>query len=301
MGDARLHERLLVIVADDLGRSSSANSAIAEARTNGILTSASLMAGGAAFEEAVEMALDLRLSVGVHVTLCDGRSVLPHSVVPDLTDPDGQMERSPSTAWMRYMRHGILPQIEAEIEAQFERIGKAGIQASYVNGHHHLHMHPLVFDVVCRHALRRGISWIRFPAEPLPIILSLGSRVRGLMPFIEWSVFGMLSIYNSRTARKYGMRPARRVYGLSRTEDIDEGYLLNILSRIDSPVSELFAHPDADTEPGRRELKALTSDRVRRRLDSLGIRLAAYDELPDTCGQRVCGQDDMAFQKMRSK
>ncbi len=301
MGNARLYERLLVVVADDLGRSLSVNAAIAEARSRGILTSASIMAGGEAFEEAVEIALDLGLCVGVHVTLCDGRSVLSSSVIPELTSPDGQMERSPSVAWVRYMRRGILSQIEAEVEAQFDRIEKAGIQAAYVNSHHHMHMHPLVFDLVCRHASKRGISRIRVPSEPLPIILSLRSRSRGLMPFIEWSVFGMLNIYNSRTARKYGMRPTRRVYGLSRTEDVDEGYLLNILSRLDDPVSELFVHPDAETESGRRELEALTSARVHERLDSLGIGLAGYDELSGSYGQQVCGRDVVSFEKMRSK
>ena len=279
MNNTHLDERLIVTVADDFGRSSSVNLAVAEARRRGVLTSASIMAGGEAFEEAVSIATDLRLCVGVHVTLCDGRAVLPGSVIPDLAGPDGRMEKSPSAAWLRFMRRGILPQIEAEVDAQFDRIEKAGIQAAYVNSHHHLHMHPVVFDVVCRQASRRGIFWVRFPAEPLPVVLGLRSPSRGLMPFIEWAVFGMLSVYNLRTAGKYGMRAARRVYGLSRTEDVDEGYLLNILSRIDSPMSEFFVHPDTATSSGRRELEALTSTEVRKRLDSLGITPTGYGKV----------------------
>lgn len=66
-------EKYLVTVADDLGRSASVNEAIAEAHDNGILTAASLMAGGEAFQDAIQIALKRRhLSVGLHATFCDG-------------------------------------------------------------------------------------------------------------------------------------------------------------------------------------------------------------------------------------
>jgi predicted glycoside hydrolase/deacetylase ChbG (UPF0249 family) len=71
------HERrFFVTVADDFGRTLSVNAAVAEAHDNGILSSASLMAGGEAFDDAVRIS-DARktLSVGIHVTLCDGRAV----------------------------------------------------------------------------------------------------------------------------------------------------------------------------------------------------------------------------------
>lgn len=85
----------IVVVADDMGESSSLNSAIAEAHKRGILTSASLMAGGQAFEEAVMIAVECsNLSVGLHVTLCDGRAVLPPSQIPDLVDHDGNFEKA---------------------------------------------------------------------------------------------------------------------------------------------------------------------------------------------------------------
>lgn len=88
----------------------------------------------------------------------------------------------------------------------------------------------------------------------------------------------MLGMYNSRIARKYGLRTAWRVYGLSRAEDVDERYLIEILSRIENPLSEFFLHPHTATESGRQELEALTSDRVRDRLAVLGTALVGYKE-----------------------
>src|SRR5208282_4554305 len=76
----------VVIVADDMGKSASVNQAIAEAHDKGILTAASIMAGGEAFDDAVQTALDRsRLSIGLHLTLCDGKAVLPHASIPDIT------------------------------------------------------------------------------------------------------------------------------------------------------------------------------------------------------------------------
>ncbi len=98
-------DRYLVVVGDDLGRSSLVNRAIAKAFDRGFLTAASLMAGGDAFEEAVTLArIRPALSVGLHVTLCDGRSVLPSSEIPGLVDGNGRFAKSPFYAGLRYWR-----------------------------------------------------------------------------------------------------------------------------------------------------------------------------------------------------
>lgn len=280
MDITHLNEKYLVTVADDLGRSSSVNQAITEAHDRGIVTAASLMAGGEAFQEAIQIALERnRLSVGLHVTLCDGRSVLPPSRIPDLVGPDGHFEKSPLVAGLRFSKPNILSQIEAEIEAQFDRLEEAGIIPTHVDGHHHLHMHPVIFEVICRQASRRGIGWIRLPKESFSVVLSFCFPFYAITPFVEWAVFGLLGVYNIRKARKYGLRVACHVYGLSRTGSIDEKYLLDILKRANGSLNEIFVHPDIATECGRQELDALTSTKVRNQLASLGISLVGYREL----------------------
>ena len=275
-------EKYLVTVADDLGRSASVNEAIAEAHDNGILTAASLMAGGEAFQGAIQIALKRRhLSVGLHATFCDGRPVLPPSRIPALVGPDGCLKKNPAVAGLRYIRPGLFPQIEAEIEAQFNRIEEAGIHPSHVDGHHHLHIHPVIFEMLCRQASRRGVSWIRIPREPLSAVLSLHSRFWGILSFVEWMVFRMLGVCNLRTARRHGLSVADSVFGLSRTERIDEKYLCDILNHAKGSLNEIFTHPDTATGAGRLELEALTSSRVRERLDSLGIALVGYQDLSE--------------------
>jgi len=169
----------LVVVADDMGKSVSVNRAIAEAHDKGCLTAASIMAGGDAFDDAVKTILERsRLSAGLHITLCDGKAVLPHSRIPDITDQRGNFIKDPFAAGMHYTKQRLLPQIEEEVAAQFERVEKAGIHPNHADGHHHLHMHPLIFKVICRQASGRGIGWIRIPNETLSLVAAFRSPSR---------------------------------------------------------------------------------------------------------------------------
>ncbi len=73
----------LIITADDFGLSGGVNRAVEQAWKNGLLTGASIMPGGAAFDEAVKIARrNPALQVGLHLTLVQGRAVLPAEKIP---------------------------------------------------------------------------------------------------------------------------------------------------------------------------------------------------------------------------
>src|ERR1700761_9770136 len=80
----------LIINADDFGLTQGINRAIAELHQANALTSATLMATGAAFDDAVAFAhANPPLGVGCHVTLTDGAPVSPPQSIPTLVGPDG--------------------------------------------------------------------------------------------------------------------------------------------------------------------------------------------------------------------
>ncbi len=67
----------LIVTADDFGLAVPVNEAIEEAYQRGILTTASLMVGGSAAEDAVTRARrNPSLKVGLHVVLVEGRPIL---------------------------------------------------------------------------------------------------------------------------------------------------------------------------------------------------------------------------------
>ena len=76
----------LILNADDFGQTPGINRATEELHRAGVLTSATLMAGGAAFTSAVDVARrNPALGVGCHVVLVDGTRLPPaDTAVPAL-------------------------------------------------------------------------------------------------------------------------------------------------------------------------------------------------------------------------
>src|SRR5262245_58912310 len=86
----------LIVNGDDFGLAVPVNEAIEEAHRNGILTSASLMVGAGAAEDAVARAKRLgSLRLGLHLVLVDGRAVLSKRNIPDLVNEQGEFLPDP--------------------------------------------------------------------------------------------------------------------------------------------------------------------------------------------------------------
>src|ERR1700712_792456 len=79
----------LILNADDFGLTPGINRAIAELHAAGALTSATLMANGPAFDDAVTTAhANPTLGIGCHSLLTDGPPGPPPDPIPPLLGPD---------------------------------------------------------------------------------------------------------------------------------------------------------------------------------------------------------------------
>jgi predicted glycoside hydrolase/deacetylase ChbG (UPF0249 family) len=155
---------LLIVYADDLGMSAGINRAIFAGHDGGIVTSTSLLATGAAFDEAIEgLASRPRLGVGVHLCLHEERPVLPAERIPSLVGADGRL--LPLGQVLRKALSGRIAgdEVEAELSAQVERAQAAGVAVDHFDSHCHLHAFPAIARVVARVARRHGIRRIRRP------------------------------------------------------------------------------------------------------------------------------------------
>ena len=75
----------LIINADDFGLTPGINRAIIELHRAGVLTSATLMATGPAFDDAAALARsNPSLGVGCHIVLTDGSPASPPETIPSL-------------------------------------------------------------------------------------------------------------------------------------------------------------------------------------------------------------------------
>lgn len=277
----------LIINADDFGLSGSVNRAVIKAWQDGVLTGASLMVGGEAFAEAVEMARqNPGLQVGLHLTLVQGRSVLDHGGLPSLTDCAGNFPSDPVLAGLRmFFLKSLHRQIYAEVEGQILRFLATGLPLSHIDGHLNIHMHPTVFDMLCRLMPKHGISTFRLSRERLrpELQISLDRRVGKV---VDACVFGALA-RRCRPAlemRRIGF--ATEVKGLLNSGGMTEAYLLQALDQLQEGVTEIYFHPGItpDPVPALRmpeyrlmdELAVLLSPRVKEKIAAAGIVLGNY-------------------------
>lgn len=277
----------LIINADDFGLSAGANRGIIKAWQQGILTSTSLMVGGAAFEEAVRLAGENPgLQVGLHLTLVQGRGVLERQGFPALVDENGDFGNDPVLAGMRYFfLKPLRKRLYNEIEAQIVKCRDAGINLSHLDGHLNIHMHPVVFDILCELMPKYGITSFRLSRENLSANLAV-DRQRVLGKCADAFIFASLARRCRSRLDRLGIRYAGEVKGLLNSGRMTEDYLLRALESVEEGVTEIYFHPGcrpcAELDrwmPAYRhdeELAALTSRKVSGKLARLAIRLRNY-------------------------
>jgi hopanoid biosynthesis associated protein HpnK len=262
----------LILTGDDFGTSREVNEAVEACHRDGLLTSASLIAAGPAFDDAAQRARRLpELATGLHLVLCDGPAASPPGTVPGLAGADGRFDASPARAGLRYWwrRRELRPQLEREIRAQLERFVAAGLSLDHLDGHHHLHLHPVVFDVLVPLLSEYRVPWVRLLHED-------ALARRGGRPELDPvpSIFVALSRRAGRKAAAVGARGPERVYGLRATGRMDEAELARLIRGLRAATVEIYLHPSRDAA-GRAEEAALGSAAVRQALKESGYRLVS--------------------------
>jgi len=274
----KLRRRRLVVNADDFGRSQSINQAVIRAHREGILTTASLMVNEPGCEEAVALARENpRLGVGLHLALLCGRAALGPQEIPGLVNSVGEFSNSPVSVGFRYFfTHSLLPQLRAEILAQFKRFRETGLELDHVNGHLHLHLHPTVFAILMENAEGLGIKRFRLTRDPF----GLNRRLAGGHWFYRAShalIHSVLSARAEPALRQRSIRHTARVFGLLQNARVDAEFVGKLLPLLPPGDSELYSHPSLDEF--KNEFEALISPEIRRQIERLGIELIRYQDL----------------------
>ena len=270
--------RRLIVNADDFGRSHSINEAVIRAHREGILTSASLMTNEPGFDEAVKLANENpKLGVGLHLTLLCGHAALPPEKIPGLVNPRGEFSENPVATGFRYFFNRSLREpLRAEIHAQFARFHATGLPLDHVDGHLHLHLHPVVFGILMADAEKLGIQRMRFTRDCLARSRRM-ARGRWFYRISHAAIYQWLSNRAREPLRQRGIRHAQITFGLLQDSLVDEDYILKLLPELPPGDSELYSHPSLDEF--KHEFDALVSPRVKEQINRLGIELIRYQDL----------------------
>ncbi len=249
-------ETLLIVNADDFGRTRGINAGVLESHRRGILTSATLMvAYPAALEAATAMVEHSDLGVGLHVALTGGPPVLPPERLPSLVDSLGRLPRGPDG-----LGDADPVEVEAEVRAQLERFRRlTGRLPTHLDGHHHCHRVPVVREAVVAVASEHGLP-----------VRDAGSGIRARL-------------------EEAGLATTDRFEDRFYAEEARLDVLLEILAGLEPGTTEVMCHPgivDEELLAGstytvdrEREVEILTHPEVLAAVRRGGVRLAHFGGL----------------------
>lgn len=254
----------LVVNADDFGFTQDVNRGIVEAHCGGILTATTLMATGAAFDDAVRLAKEHpSLDVGCHLVLVDQ---------PGYPDTLAQL--------LRAVALGRIPIYES-LAGQVRRILDAGLTPTHLDTHKHTHLLPPVLEAVARIAAEYRIPWVRrpfdFPLQPGGV----GGTNRAMR---------IMSGRFQRALARHGCRATDWFAGFRLTGDYREGDLAALIRALPEGSTEFMCHPGRCGDELRAartrlkesrevELRALLSPDVRQAVQEAGVELVSYRQL----------------------
>lgn len=301
--------RKLIVNADDLGLTAGVNRAIIETHSAGVVSSATLMANGAAFDDAVTAARSApNLSVGCHVVLVDGAPVSPPDAVDTLlairsAEPDKFYSSLSAFAARATLGGFDRDQLVSEITAQIRKIQSTGLQVTHLDTHKHAHVFPEIFAALLRAARICGVRAIRNPFVPVKAIHARRYKDRPDL----WKRYGQVRMLHTfsrqfrQQTKRAGVLTPDGVVGVIETGSLEgsgesSGYsslLRQTLASLPEGTWELVCHPgynDADLHAARTRLldsreeerRLLTSAELRRFLEEQKIRVISYREFAET-------------------
>lgn len=158
----------IIVNADDLGCNAQVNSAICDLIAQGHITSSTLLANGAALEDAVSRIQKYKdCSFGVHLNLTEFRPLTTCTGLFPLLDMQGNFvaDRVRSVPINYQLREAIFQ----EWSAQIQRLAALGVVPSHIDSHHHVHTIPWLFPVIKRVQRRFGIRKVRISMNIYPV------------------------------------------------------------------------------------------------------------------------------------
>ncbi len=276
----------IIVNADDFGRHELINRAVERAFNFGCLKSATLMAGGIAFIDAVDVAKkNSGLGVGIHFTLANGNPVLPPEEIPSLVTADGIFHGDYVKFLKRYLSGKIsLAEVRSELAAQLEKILNAGLTLTHFDSHQHLHHVPGIIEIVLSLAKAAGIRCMRVADTKL-----FDGELDSLGKLFGRLGLGSLAKFAAYMAHKKNFATPEHFAGIVAGESVDEKFLLKLIENMREGTTEVMLHPGTDNKILRdfcswehdfeAELNAVTSEKILNALAEKNISATNFSDL----------------------
>ena len=214
----------VIVHADDFGLHPALNEGVERAHREGVVSSASLMPLGPAFEDAMRRVAALpTLDLGLHFTLV-GLPGFPLTLGAFLSG---------------YVR-GAWPtrRVAEALRAQMNALN--GVAVSHLDSHQHLHALPGIMRVICPLAAEHGIRAIRLPIDsPARVPVSPARRAQA-------AALAAMARLSRRYIAASGLRTSDHFSGMAVSGHLTASVLAQYLRNAGPGLTEIVCHPGAD-------------------------------------------------------
>ena len=279
--------KYLIINADDFGICSETNKAIKELFLNKKITSTSLLANAEAAQEAIAIAKELNISVGVHLTLNSDFEKAPWKAMIEKSSLsiDGFLPYDTQ----KIAQGALSADVTRECQEQIEYILKSGVDLDHLDNHSGT-MYGINKRLFFINAFKLSKKYklpFRFPKQndflkdffnnEIPSVIKLAHKI---IVFIAKMM--KVTLVDNMISNPYSIS---EINGYKSLED----YYLNAIYNLKEGVAELFLHPSyhsptlsqytKEWKKREYELELLFSQKFEDAIKNHGVKLISYKDI----------------------
>jgi len=213
-----LDEKRFILNADDFGMSKAVNTAVIDAYSNDTLKSASIVANGEAFEDAINNIVPKcpELGIGIHLNITEGFSLCRD--LKTLTDSNCKFNNSYLKLLIKSYHpkeNDFLKDVEREFRRQIETI-MSKTKVTHIDSHQHIHSIPKIFEIVARLAKEYGIKNVRTHFEKVYLVPDIFKifNFKFILNLFRVLFFDLMTLINEATIHRYELKTNDYLVGL---------------------------------------------------------------------------------------
>ena len=281
-----------ILNADDFGMSYAFNRAILEGFNDGFLKSASLVANGEAYDDAIKRIIPNcnnqggALGVGIHLNIIEGYSLC--NDLSELTDDSGKFNNSWGKILLKSLNtkyDTFMEQVEKEFRTQIEKVQKDK-HITHIDSHVHVHAIPKIFELVCRLAKEYGIPQIRTQFERPYIIpdIFIHLNKKYYINLIKLIILNIFTLINENKVKQYNLKTNDYLIGVTYTSLMNSLAVSCGLMAIDyeNITVEALIHPcrydDGTIDNHFVEFQITKNKKLKDKIEKLGYVITNYIE-----------------------
>lgn len=227
--------KTIIINADDFGINSSVNQAIADLFLRGCISSATIMVNMEGFTEAVALAKQHGIPVGLHLNMTYNMTYAADR---------GDFER-------KFLKKEITPRmVHDELHKQYIKLLQAGLQPTHIDSHQHIHNWPPLFKVVALFAKEKGLP-VRLVRENIILNHFDLPKLSDLKALFRKLIFYVFGLINMVIAWRLGVKTNRTltsVFALwPRAKKLNIEHLALLIRRA-GKRAEYMCHPTLEAQ-----------------------------------------------------